>query len=111
MDTFAADLHKALLTRNLTEIVDVIFVSDHGMTDTSHPEPVLLDEILGEQGYADIEHEDGIQTPVFLLLNSLIDLLIYRVAECRASFQKDVQQNRISPQTIGSFYGYRRISV
>ncbi|KAI5114638.1 hypothetical protein M0805_004157, partial [Coniferiporia weirii] len=44
---------------NLTEIVDVVFVSDHGMTDTSHPELVYLDDILGDEGIAFIEHEDG----------------------------------------------------
>lgn len=32
------------------------------MTDTSNPEFVYLDDILGE-GYADIEHEDGACSP------------------------------------------------
>ncbi|KAL5501745.1 hypothetical protein ACEPAH_9005 [Sanghuangporus vaninii] len=59
VDTFAKDLHLELAGRNLTDIVDVIFVSDHGMTDTSHPELVYLDDILGEEGYSYIEHEDG----------------------------------------------------
>ncbi|KAH8114406.1 Phosphodiest-domain-containing protein [Phellopilus nigrolimitatus] len=59
VDTFAKDLHTQLVARNLTEIVDVVFVSDHGMTDTSHPELVYLDDILGEEGYSFIEHEDG----------------------------------------------------
>nr|GAT49279.1 type I phosphodiesterase nucleotide pyrophosphatase [Mycena chlorophos] len=59
VDLFAKNLHKALVARNLTEIVDVVFVSDHGMTDTSHPEPIYMDDILGEAGYASIEHEDG----------------------------------------------------
>ncbi|EJC97836.1 Phosphodiest-domain-containing protein [Fomitiporia mediterranea MF3/22] len=59
VDTFAKDLHLELVARNLTDIVDIIFVSDHGMTDTSHPELVYLDDILGEEGYAYIEHEDG----------------------------------------------------
>ncbi|KAF7348334.1 Type I phosphodiesterase nucleotide pyrophosphatase [Mycena sanguinolenta] len=58
VDIFAKDLHTALKERNLTEIVDVVFVSDHGMTDTSHPEHIYMDDILGE-GYASIEHEDG----------------------------------------------------
>lgn len=44
--------------RNLTDIVDVVFVSDHGMTDTSHPEHIYIDDILGD-GYDAIEHEDG----------------------------------------------------
>ncbi|KAH0585957.1 hypothetical protein H2248_007243 [Termitomyces sp. 'cryptogamus'] len=59
VDSFAKDLQFALHARNLTDIVDIVFVSDHGMTDTSHPEPVYMDDIIGEQGLADIEHEDG----------------------------------------------------
>ncbi|KAG6845600.1 hypothetical protein H0H87_006653 [Tephrocybe sp. NHM501043] len=59
VDAFAKDLQRSLHARNLTDIVDIVFVSDHGMTDTSHPEPVYLDDILGVQGLQDIEHEDG----------------------------------------------------
>lgn len=55
---FARDLHAAIEARNLTDIVDVVFVSDHGMTDTSHPELVYIDDILGD-GFTMIEHEDG----------------------------------------------------
>jgi predicted AlkP superfamily pyrophosphatase or phosphodiesterase len=58
VDQFAADLHIELAHRNLSDIVDVVFVSDHGMTDTSHPELLYIDDILGE-GYGEIEHEDG----------------------------------------------------
>ncbi|KAI0247612.1 Phosphodiest-domain-containing protein [Lactifluus subvellereus] len=59
VDTFAKDLHDSLVARNLTEIVDVVFVSDHGMTDTSHPELVYIDDILGEEGLRAVKHEDG----------------------------------------------------
>ncbi|VDB91851.1 unnamed protein product [Peniophora sp. CBMAI 1063] len=59
VDTFAKNLHTGLVQRNLTSIVDVIFVSDHGMTDTSHPELVYMDDFLGAEGLADISHEDG----------------------------------------------------
>ncbi|KAG6906153.1 hypothetical protein DXG01_015660 [Tephrocybe rancida] len=59
VDSFAKDLQLALHARNLTDIVDIVFVSDHGMTDTSHPELVYMDDIIGEQGLSDIEHEDG----------------------------------------------------
>lgn len=59
VDGFAKDLHDSLVARNLTEIVDVVFVSDHGMTDTSHPELVYMDEILGEEGWSQVGHEDG----------------------------------------------------
>ena len=59
VDVFAKQLHTALVDRNLTDIVDIIFVSDHGMTDTSHPEPVYVDDILGEDGVESMEHVDG----------------------------------------------------
>ena len=49
VDVFARDLHNSLLSRNLSQIVDVIFVSDHGMGDISEVEWIYLDEddILG----------------------------------------------------------------
>jgi len=59
VDVFAKDLQDALKARNLTDIVDIVFVSDHGMADTSHPEWVYIDDYLGEQGVNLIEHEDG----------------------------------------------------
>ncbi|KAF9491782.1 Phosphodiest-domain-containing protein [Pleurotus eryngii] len=59
VDGFARDLHAELQARNLTDIVDTIFVSDHGMTDTSHPEFIYMDDILGADGVKMIEHEDG----------------------------------------------------
>jgi hypothetical protein len=39
--------------------VDIIFVSDHGMADTSSPELVYMDDILGKDGYGLIQHNDG----------------------------------------------------
>ncbi|KJA21220.1 hypothetical protein HYPSUDRAFT_141108 [Hypholoma sublateritium FD-334 SS-4] len=59
VDKFAKDLHDSLAARNLTDIVDIVFVSDHGMTDTSHPTQVFINEILGYDGLKAIEHEDG----------------------------------------------------
>lgn len=59
VDLFAKNLHDSLEARNLTDIVDVVFVSDHGMTDTSHPEHIYIDDILGKEGMAAIEHRDG----------------------------------------------------
>jgi len=59
VDLFAKNLHDELASRHLTDIVDVIFVSDHGMTDTSHPKLIYMDDILGEDGIKDIAHEDG----------------------------------------------------
>jgi predicted AlkP superfamily pyrophosphatase or phosphodiesterase len=59
VDAFAKDLHTSLKVRNLTDIVDIIFVSDHGMTDTSHPEWIYIDDYLGDEAMKDIEHDDG----------------------------------------------------
>ncbi|KAF9646033.1 Phosphodiest-domain-containing protein [Thelephora ganbajun] len=59
VDLFAKDLRDALKTRNLTEIINVVFVSDHGMADTSHPEWVYIDDYLGKRALEFIEHEDG----------------------------------------------------
>lgn len=59
VDSFTEDLQRAFRARNLTDIIDIVFVSDHGMTDTSNPELVYVDEILGTDGFRAIEHEDG----------------------------------------------------
>ncbi|KAJ3747507.1 Phosphodiest-domain-containing protein [Lentinula detonsa] len=61
VDLFAAALHDSLVDRNLTDIVDIIFVSDHGMTDTSHPTLIYVDDddMLGNQGLEAVVHEDG----------------------------------------------------
>ena len=59
VDEFARQVHDAIVQRNLTDIVDVIFVSDHGMTDTSNVQLIYLDNILGDDGVDAIEHEDG----------------------------------------------------
>ncbi|KAM0750332.1 Phosphodiest-domain-containing protein [Meredithblackwellia eburnea MCA 4105] len=59
MDDFAKSILEMLDQRNLTEIVDVLFVSDHGMTDTHNERLVFLDDILGEEGFAGIEHNEG----------------------------------------------------
>ncbi|KAJ7600864.1 Phosphodiest-domain-containing protein [Mycena floridula] len=59
VDYFAKSLHTELERRNLSDIVDIVFVSDHGMTDTSAPELVYMDDFIGEDGLREIEHEDG----------------------------------------------------
>ena len=57
---FAKDLQTALKNRNLTEIVDIVFLSDHGMADTSHPEWVYIEDYsVGKEALDLIEHEDG----------------------------------------------------
>ncbi|KAG2125529.1 alkaline-phosphatase-like protein [Suillus cothurnatus] len=58
VDLFARNLTQALGERNLTHIVDIIFVSDHGMTDTSHPTWVYVDEIVG-QPWKGVTRVDG----------------------------------------------------
>jgi predicted AlkP superfamily pyrophosphatase or phosphodiesterase len=59
VDLFARDLQTALKNRNLTNIVDLVVVSDHGMADTSHPEWVYIDDYLGKQALDFLDHEDG----------------------------------------------------
>lgn len=59
VDSFVKDLHNELVTRNLTDIVDIIFVSDHGMSDTTNTKFIYVDEILGEECFEGIEHIDG----------------------------------------------------
>ncbi|OAX37433.1 Phosphodiest-domain-containing protein [Rhizopogon vinicolor AM-OR11-026] len=58
VDLFARNLTQALGERNLTHIVDVIFVSDHGMADTSHPTWLYIDEIIG-QPWGGVISNDG----------------------------------------------------
>lgn len=70
VDVFARDLHDGLEARNLTDIVDIVFVSDHGMTDTSRPELIYVDDILGD-GFQAIEHEDGECISTFIRDNML----------------------------------------
>lgn len=59
VDNFAASIHRSLRARNLTDIVDVIFVSDHGMAETANHRLVYLDDIMGEDHVKQIEHEEG----------------------------------------------------
>jgi len=56
VDAFAASIHTSLRVRNLTEIVDVIFVSDHGMANTSNTRLVYLDDVMGKDHVEEIEH-------------------------------------------------------
>lgn len=59
MDDFAKALDESLSKRRLTDIVDVIFVSDHGMTPTANERLVYLDDVLGEDGFKGIGHKSG----------------------------------------------------
>lgn len=58
VDGFVGALRASLAERNLTEIVDLVVVSDHGMAATSIDRLVFLDDILGN-GFEDLERRDG----------------------------------------------------
>lgn len=59
MDSFVKGIFDSIDQRNLTDIVDVIVVSDHGMAETSDDRLIFLDDILGEDGYKAIAHNEG----------------------------------------------------
>lgn len=56
VDDFVALMIAELETRNLTEIVNLVFVSDHGMAPTSKTRLVFLDDLVDR---SKIEHVDG----------------------------------------------------
>jgi len=58
IDSWAGNLTASLQARNLSDIVNVVILSDHGMADTSAPELIYMDEILGED-FVTIEYIDG----------------------------------------------------
>lgn len=47
IDELLPSLLSAIALRNATELVDIILVSDHGMTSTSNDRLLFLDDILG----------------------------------------------------------------
>lgn len=59
VDDFIASLYEQLAARHLTDIVDLIIVSDHGMTSTDNERVVYLDDILGSDGWEAIDHKEG----------------------------------------------------
>lgn len=59
MDDFVREVFLSLERRNLTNIVDVIILSDHGMGETSEDRLIFLDDILGEDGFKGIKTNDG----------------------------------------------------
>ncbi|GAA6049243.1 hypothetical protein JCM3770_005902 [Rhodotorula araucariae] len=59
MDEFVRELFAEVDRRNLSDIVDVVVVSDHGMADTSMDRLIFLDDILGPDGFAAITHNEG----------------------------------------------------
>ncbi|CBQ72899.1 related to nucleotide diphosphatase [Sporisorium reilianum SRZ2] len=60
VDAFIGRLHTELVDkRALHNVVDVIIVSDHGMTTTSNAKLVYLEDLLGSTLHAHLEHRDG----------------------------------------------------
>ena len=56
VDTMLADLLSGLHTRNLTELVNIVIVSDHGMATTSTDRLVQLDDLID---LSLVSHIDG----------------------------------------------------
>ncbi|KAF8476639.1 Phosphodiest-domain-containing protein [Russula ochroleuca] len=105
VDAFARDLHSSLVARNLSDIVDVVFVSDHGMTDTSHPELLYIDDILGEEGWQAVEHEDGwpsmgLHFNPSANTSHYLDVLLAAAADNKEKF------NVYTPQTMPERYHF-----
>ncbi|CEL52889.1 hypothetical protein RSOLAG1IB_05957 [Rhizoctonia solani AG-1 IB] len=59
IDVFAHSVRTGLSARNLSSIVDVIFLSDHGMAPTHDRKWIYLDDILGEEGANEIDWKLG----------------------------------------------------
>ncbi|KAH7320549.1 alkaline-phosphatase-like protein [Rhizoctonia solani] len=59
IDVFAHSVRAGLSSRNLSSIVDVIFLSDHGMAPTHDRKWIYLDDILGEEGANEIDWKLG----------------------------------------------------
>ncbi|GAC94057.1 hypothetical protein PHSY_001626 [Pseudozyma hubeiensis SY62] len=60
VDGFIGKLRKEVVEkRSLGEIVDIVVVSDHGMTSTSNDKLIYLDELLGNDLYAQLQGRDG----------------------------------------------------
>ena len=56
VDSMLGDILNGLKERNLTDVVNVIVVSDHGMATTSNDRLIQLEDIIDVD---DIEHMDG----------------------------------------------------
>lgn len=56
VDAMFAELLKGLDSRNITELVNIVVVSDHGMASTSNDRLIYLDDIID---MSQISHTDG----------------------------------------------------
>jgi len=59
VDNFILNTLKSLEDRNASSIVNVVVVSDHGMTSTSNNQLLYLDDLLGPDLYSQLQHWDG----------------------------------------------------
>lgn len=60
VDAFLGELKRELIEeRGLGHVVDVIVVSDHGMTETSNDKLIFLDTVLGRELLGRVESRDG----------------------------------------------------
>lgn len=60
VDRFIGDLKQELIEkRALGGIVDIVVVSDHGMTTTSNEKLIFLDDLLGKELHSKFAHRDA----------------------------------------------------
>ena len=60
VDEFIGKLHREVMEkRRLGDIVDIVVVSDHGMTTTNNHKLIYLDALLGEELYQRLDHRDA----------------------------------------------------
>ncbi|EGG12682.1 uncharacterized protein MELLADRAFT_46368 [Melampsora larici-populina 98AG31] len=59
MNHFVNRLDQSLSNRNLSEIVDVVYVSDHGMSSSDDHRLIYLDQILGSKHFSNLIGIDG----------------------------------------------------
>jgi predicted AlkP superfamily pyrophosphatase or phosphodiesterase len=59
VDEFIKSVREVLQERSLEDYVDLVVVSDHGMTSTHNERLVFLDDILGEEGWKGVASNEG----------------------------------------------------
>ncbi|ORX35480.1 alkaline-phosphatase-like protein [Kockovaella imperatae] len=59
VDQAIGRLLNGLKERNLENIVNLIVLSDHGMSETSNDRMIFLDDVLGKEGFEAIQWRDG----------------------------------------------------
>jgi hypothetical protein len=59
VDGFILGILKEIEVRNASSIVNVVLVSDHGMTTTSNDRLIYLEDLLGDSLYSQMQFWDG----------------------------------------------------